>query len=143
MSESTHLSLVLPVLNGADRLASALPSVATWMQQQPSRTELVLVDDGSGSETAALLQRFASDTPKVTVLVNGRNRGKGHAVARGMLAGDRPLPQPHDAAVPVRLRDEEARLADLCLVRTACPAGVPRGKRRVNHKIFFDKLQRV
>src|SRR2546428_12779447 len=85
MAESIHLSLVLPVLNGADRLASALPSVATWMQQQPSRTELVLVDDGSGSETAALLQRFASDTPKVTVLVNGRNRGKGHAVARGML----------------------------------------------------------
>ncbi len=86
MTENVHLSLVWPVLNGADRLAGALPAVAAWMQQQPSRTELVLVDDGSAAETAALLQRFAADTPNVTVLVNGRNRGKGHAVARGMLA---------------------------------------------------------
>jgi dolichyl-phosphate beta-glucosyltransferase len=86
MADTVHLSLVLPVLNGADRLASALPAVTEWMQRQPQRAELVLVDDGSAPETASLLRRFATDTPNVTVLVNGRNRGKGHAVTRGMLA---------------------------------------------------------
>jgi len=86
MVKALHLSLVLPVLNGADRLAAALPAVAEWMQRQPERAELVLVDDGSAPATAELLRGFAADTPNVTVLTNGTNRGKGHAVARGMLA---------------------------------------------------------
>src|SRR6185295_17983438 len=86
MSDSVHLSLVLPVLNGAERLALGLPCVAAWMQRQRQPVELVLVDDGSTPATRELLHGFADDTPNVSVLVNGRNHGKGHAVARGMLA---------------------------------------------------------
>lgn len=46
----------------------------------------MLVDDHSLPATAAILERFAADTPGVQLLRNERNRGKGHAVARGMLA---------------------------------------------------------
>ena len=84
MAADAHLSLVLPILNGADRLAAGLPCVAAWIQRQRERVELILVDDGSAPATRDLLHSFAADTPNVTVLVNGRNHGKGHAVARGV-----------------------------------------------------------
>ncbi|HWC72742.1 MAG TPA: glycosyltransferase [Gemmatimonadales bacterium] len=83
---AVHLSLVLPVLNGADRLKVGLPSIAAWMDRQRERVELLLVDDGSTPATRALLHEFAAHTPNVRVLVNGRNHGKGHAVGRGMIA---------------------------------------------------------
>lgn len=86
MANAVHLSLVLPVLNGADRLAVDLPCVAAWMRRQREPAELLLVDDGSAPATRELLHQFAGNTPNVRVLVNGRNHGKGHAVARGMLA---------------------------------------------------------
>lgn len=86
MPEAVHLSLVLPVLNGVDRLKVGLPTIAAWMDRQRERVELLLVDDGSTPATRALLHGFAAETPNVRVLVNGRNHGKGHAVGQGMIA---------------------------------------------------------
>jgi len=125
MSDSVHLSLVLPVLNGAERLALGLPCVAAWMQRQRQPVELVLVDDGSTPATRELLHGFADDTPNVSVLVNGRNHGKGHAVARGMLAAkgtfrvflDADLAYPiEEAAHIVRHLEEGADVAVACRV---------------------------
>lgn len=86
LNSDVHLSLVIPVRNGADRLPDALRAVAGWLCGQALATELVLVDDGSGPRTAALLRDFAAATAGITLLVNQTNRGKGHAVARGMRA---------------------------------------------------------
>ncbi|MGE5758801.1 MAG: glycosyltransferase [Gemmatimonadota bacterium] len=85
--DGVHLSLVIPVHNGGetDRLRGALATAADWLCGQPGRSELILVDDGSGPRTAEVLRDFAAETG-VTLLVNQRNRGKGYAVARGMLA---------------------------------------------------------
>ncbi len=125
MAEAVYLSLILPVLNGAERLRTGLPSVARWMASQSAPIELVLVDDGSTPETAGLLKRFAADTPHVTVLVNGRNRGKGHAVARGMLASsgrfrvflDSDLAYPiEETATVVRYLEAGAEVAIACRV---------------------------
>jgi dolichyl-phosphate beta-glucosyltransferase len=120
-----HLSLVLPVLNGAERLAFGLPGVAAWMQRQREPVELLLVDDGSAPTTRDLLHRFAADTPNVRVLVNGRNHGKGHAVTRGMLAStgrfrvflDADLAYPiEEAAHIVRHLENGADVAVACRV---------------------------
>lgn len=81
-----QLSLVIPVHNGASRLCRSLEAIAGWLCPRSSSTELLLVDDGSEPEAAGCLQRYARATRGVTLLVNVRNYGKGHAVARGMLA---------------------------------------------------------
>lgn len=125
MAADAYLSLVLPILNGADRLAAGLPCVAAWMQRQREPVEMILVDDGSAPATRDLLHSFAGDTPNVTVLVNGRNHGKGHAVARGMLAAtgsfrvfmDSDLAYPiEEAAGVVRHLEAGADVAVACRV---------------------------
>ena len=110
MPESAvHLSVVVPVRNGADRLAPQLESLRRFVCDAGQRAELVLVDDGSEPATARLLADFARSTPGVLLLRNDVNRGKGLSVARGMAAarGVRRVFTDADLAYPV---DEISRI---------------------------------
>jgi glycosyltransferase involved in cell wall biosynthesis len=86
ISRDLHLSLVVPVYNGADRLPSALVQHRDHLSACPYPWELILVDDHSQEPTVNLLREFSLRTPGVTVLRNDVNRGKGYSVSRGMLA---------------------------------------------------------
>jgi dolichyl-phosphate beta-glucosyltransferase len=81
-----HLSLIVPVYNGADRLPSSLDQLRTFLREQPYASELILVDDCSDAATRALLEEFARTANGVRLIRNEENRGKGHAVTRGMRA---------------------------------------------------------
>jgi dolichyl-phosphate beta-glucosyltransferase len=81
-----HLSLVVPVYNGADRLPSSLEQLRDFLRAQPYASELILVDDCSSAETRAILEEFASSMGEVRLIRNEENRGKGNAVTRGMRA---------------------------------------------------------
>ena len=81
-----HLSLVVPVYNGADRLPSSLEQLRDFLRAQPYACELILVDDCSNAETRAILEAFAGTMGEVRLIRNEANRGKGNAVTRGMRA---------------------------------------------------------
>ena len=81
-----HLSLVVPVRNGADRLGPHLETLRGFLSAASRRTELILVDDHSEPTAAGLLAQFGREQRGVTVLRNEANRGKGFSVARGMQA---------------------------------------------------------
>ncbi|MEP7087205.1 MAG: glycosyltransferase [Gemmatimonadota bacterium] len=81
-----HLSLVIPVYNGADRLPSSLEQLRTFLRAQPYTWELILVDDCSNAETRRILGEFASSMEEARLIRNDENRGKGSAVTRGMRA---------------------------------------------------------
>ena len=81
-----HLSLIVPVYNGADRLPSSLEQLRDFLRAQPYASELILVDDCSNAETRAILESFASTMGEVRLIRNEENRGKGNAVTRGMRA---------------------------------------------------------
>jgi len=81
-----HLSLVVPVYNGADRLPSSLEQLRDFLRAQPYASELILVDDCSNAKTRAILEAFASTMGEVRLIRNEENRGKGNAVTRGMRA---------------------------------------------------------
>jgi dolichyl-phosphate beta-glucosyltransferase len=85
-SPAPHLSLIVPVYNGADRLPSSLEQLRDFLCAQPYASELILVDDCSNDETPALLEKFAGEMDTVRLIRNNENRGKGHAVTRGMRA---------------------------------------------------------
>jgi len=82
---STHLSVIVPVWNGAARLAENLRALDAALTEYPFESELLIVDDYSDAQTARVIERFAPDR-EVLVLRNDCNRGKGYSVARGMLA---------------------------------------------------------
>jgi dolichyl-phosphate beta-glucosyltransferase len=89
--------------------------------------ELIVVDDGSRDRTIEVATAAAEGDPRVRVLAQPRNRGKGAAVRAGMLAasGDRVLFSDADLATPIEeLAKLEARLdrgADIAIASRALP----------------------
>ena len=79
------LALVVPCYNEAARLDSQ--AFLAFAAAHPD-VHLVMVDDGSGDETGAILARLREAAPaSITVIRRERNGGKAEAVRAGMLAG--------------------------------------------------------
>jgi len=95
------LSIVIPAYNEAMRLPETLRAVATFMASQPFVSELIVVDDGSSDETAAVAARAIPDG--CGRVLREPHRGKGASVRAGMLAarGAHVLFTDADLAVPI------------------------------------------
>jgi dolichyl-phosphate beta-glucosyltransferase len=80
------LSIIIPAYNEERRLAPSLATVRAYLDSSPYKdAEVVVVDDGSRDGTAALVEAAAKDDPRVRLLRNPGNRGKGYSVRHGML----------------------------------------------------------
>lgn len=81
---SPFLSVVIPAYNEEQRIAHTLEVVIQFLEVQGYSWEIIVVDDGSEDETAALVRRFAQNNIGIT-LVGIPHKGKGSAVKEGML----------------------------------------------------------
>jgi glycosyltransferase involved in cell wall biosynthesis len=81
---------VLPCFDEAANVAAAIKG-ATWEAQRISLAyEVVVVDDGSSDETAAIAGWWAARDPHVRIVRHARNRGYGAAVRSGIDAARMP-----------------------------------------------------
>jgi glycosyltransferase involved in cell wall biosynthesis len=81
-----NLSVVIPAYNEQESLESTVKAVLAALPD-PSRSELVLVDDGSTDETLAVARAIASSCPAAVVVVpRSTNGGMGQALASGFEA---------------------------------------------------------
>ncbi|HJZ81501.1 MAG TPA: dolichyl-phosphate beta-glucosyltransferase [Pyrinomonadaceae bacterium] len=82
-----RLSIVIPAFNEAARVQQSLRQIVNYLEERREAGELIVVDDGSADETAALAEEVARDSGPVSVRVirYEENRGKGHAVRLGLL----------------------------------------------------------
>lgn len=78
-----HLSLVIPAYNEEERIGQTLRLVLDYLERQDYASEVIVVDDGSKDATSSKVAEF----PSVRLITSQPNRGKGHAVRTGMLAG--------------------------------------------------------
>lgn len=78
-----HLSVVIPAYNEEERLSRSLPVIFDYLGKQAYSWELLVVDDGSRDRTSEVA--MAVGEPRVRVLRNEPNRGKGYSIRRGML----------------------------------------------------------
>jgi len=131
MSEP-FLSVVIPAYNEALRIGSTLEKVHQYLVTRNYECELILVDDGSRDETPDLLQRFQENHPKVVVLRNEPNRGKGFTVRRGVLEakGEFVLFTDADLSAPI----EEANKLLGALESTGADAAA--GSRALNRRLI-------
>jgi dolichyl-phosphate beta-glucosyltransferase len=84
-SEQPLYSFVIPAFNEAPRLPSGLNQLRSFVDQQGLTCEVVVVNDGSTDDTAAVVRRWIREWPVVR-LVDGPHRGKGGAVRAGIMA---------------------------------------------------------
>jgi len=82
------LSIIIPAYNEAVRLGKTLRTVVDYLRTDWPDSELILVDDGSADDTAALAQKTfeESGTIRTSVISYKSNLGKGRAVRLGLLA---------------------------------------------------------
>jgi glycosyltransferase involved in cell wall biosynthesis len=78
-------SIVIPAYNESERLGASLNKILAFIVQQGWDAEVLVVNDGSHDDTAAIVQNFASRDARVRLLENPGNRGKGYSVRNGML----------------------------------------------------------
>ncbi|MEP7352100.1 MAG: dolichyl-phosphate beta-glucosyltransferase [Acidobacteriota bacterium] len=97
-----RLSIVVPAYNEAARLPVTLPKLADFFRRFDA-AELLVVDDGSRDQTAAMVEEFARLHPFCRLLKNPGNRGKGYSVRHGMLEakGDWILSTDADLSSPI------------------------------------------
>ncbi|MET9415369.1 glycosyltransferase [Streptomyces klenkii] len=79
------LELVIPAYNEERRLAPTVLALAEHLSGLPLTTALRVIDNGSSDRTAECVDRLAASGVPISVTGCSR-RGKGAAVARGMVA---------------------------------------------------------
>lgn len=81
---SLLLSIIIPAHNEENRLPDSLARIFAFLQQQPYRSEVLVIENGSSDGTARVVQSLTSGYPDLRLLREPQ-RGKGLAVRRGML----------------------------------------------------------
>ena len=81
----TTYSIVIPAYNESARICATIDKVLTFVDSQGWDAEVLIVNDGSTDDTAAIAQRYAAQHSNLRVIENPGNRGKGYSVRNGML----------------------------------------------------------
>jgi len=83
------ISIVIPAYNEERRLPATLDKVLAYLDAKdyPS-SEVIVVDDGSSDGTAQVIGRYQSADPRVRLVSNPGNRGKGYSVRHGMMEAE-------------------------------------------------------
>src|SRR3984885_5036189 len=103
-----QLSIVIPAYNESARIEHALDRVLSCIAEKNWDAEVLVVDDGSKDDTAAIVQRWMVQHPRRHMVRNPGNRGKGYSVRNGLLqsAGEIVMFTDADLSAPM----EEAQL---------------------------------
>lgn len=80
------LSVIVPAYNEEKRVAPTIVAIESYLASTGREWELLIVDDGSIDSTIAVAEATFADRERSRVVRSPRNRGKGAAVRRGMLA---------------------------------------------------------
>jgi dolichyl-phosphate beta-glucosyltransferase len=79
------LSIIVPAYNEEHRLPPTLDKLVAFLDSQPLRYEIVVVDDGSKDNTVGVVTDAMAKIQGLRLVQQPKNRGKGAAVRRGML----------------------------------------------------------
>ncbi len=83
MQAEIALSVVVPLFNEAESLASLVQQLLSALRPLNLPFELVLVDDGSRDGTGEALQRLSGEIPELVAVLLRRNYGQTAAMAAG------------------------------------------------------------
>lgn len=81
------LSIVIPAFEESARIGDSLQTILAYIKKECPTAELIVVDDGSGDDTAEIAEQVFAGFPEAAtkVLRYEENRGKGFAVRTGLM----------------------------------------------------------
>src|SRR5665213_3566791 len=97
------LSIVVPAYNEEARIEAALERILGCIDERGWDAEVLIVDDGSKDQTASLVEQWMERHPRLHLIKNSGNRGKGHSIRNGILqaAGDIVMFTDSDLSAPM------------------------------------------
>jgi dolichyl-phosphate beta-glucosyltransferase len=106
--EPATYSIILPAYNESARIAATLDKILVHATQHGWNVEVIVVNDGSSDDTAAIVCEYARKHPVLRLLENPGNRGKGYSVRNGMMhaKGDILLFSDADLSSPIEEADK-------------------------------------
>ena len=85
MMSDPQLSIIIPAFNESARIEATLVRVMECVEREQWDAEVLVVDDGSGDETASIVERWMERHSRLHLIRNPGNRGKGYSVRNGLL----------------------------------------------------------
>ena len=106
--EPATYSVILPAYNESARISATLDKILAHATERDWNVEVIVVNDGSSDDTAAIVRDYASKYAVLRLLENPGNRGKGYSVRNGMLRakGDILLFSDADLSSPIEEADK-------------------------------------
>ena len=147
MNDITY-SIVIPAYNEGERLGATLGKVLGYVRAQGWDAEVIVVNDGSRDNTAELVRGLAQEDPRLRLVENPGNRGKGYSVRNGMLnaLGDVVVFSDADLSSPIeempKLLEALAAGADIAIGSRWLQAEL-QTRRQSLHRQFFGRVFNV
>jgi dolichyl-phosphate beta-glucosyltransferase len=108
-----NYSIIVPAYNEGTRVGATLEKVLAYVAERGWDAEVIAVNDGSRDNTAEIIRGFAERNPRLRLLENPGNRGKGYSVRNGMLHAQGEILLFSDADLSSPIEEAEKLLAAL------------------------------
>ena len=106
-----HLSIVIPAYNESARIEAALANVLGCVEARAWDADILVVDDGSTDNTSAIVQHWMAAHPRLHLIQNPGNRGKGYSVRNGLLQSAGEIVMFTDADLSAPIEEAERLIA--------------------------------
>lgn len=154
---SPFVSIIIPAYNEEARLPPTLQRIAAFLRLQAYPAEVLIVENGSTDNTAAVVREFIAQasepTDQFTIQLLQSTKGKGAAVRHGMLHGQGEYLVMSDADLSVPIEDLAkflppalpAQSFDIAIASREVPGAVRHGEPGYRHLMgrVFNFLVRV
>lgn len=145
LPERPSVSCVLPMFNEQDNIGHALEVIAESLGRYASGSEIIVVDDASTDDSAAIVQGAMAGNGSIRLLRHDRNRKLGATVRTGLRAATKDLVLYMDADLPVDPDALGRAIRAMRVTRADVIAGyrfdrVPEGLRRTIYSRAYNFL---
>jgi glycosyltransferase involved in cell wall biosynthesis len=106
-----QLSIVIPAYNESARIEQTLGRVMACVDGQGWDAEVLVVDDGSTDRTVEIVHAWMERYPRLHLIQNEGNRGKGYSVRNGLLQAAGEVVMFTDADLSAPMEEAERLLA--------------------------------
>ena len=83
-----YLTVVMPAYNEENIIYDNLFTVVADIERFAGNYEIIVVNDGSSDSTREEVLRARKENPRIKLISYKKNKGKGYAVRKGVLAAD-------------------------------------------------------